>query len=522
MRYNAGMGGGDEDKALKSKVVAAAIETCRQRQSACVLSDPLEYAEFDDGLAWCRDAIDVPAEADTFTRPKHGGGRRVEVVPDFSTSIELQLIAEQVEGREPPQSYESWWDTVSLWIRHALVEGMSVIVADVDNFFESIPALGIKRALHSLDLGEGTIERSLRAIHEINAAPDCDGTIRTGLPVLQDELVWLIADAALGPIDHRLSIDPIVARHMRWVDDFFVAVDSSDVDQALTSLSAALEAEGFRLNGTKTRVFGSVAEFEQQAMTYEHRLVTNLTMAVSKGDLSVSQQDAFRRLVEAERSTTPEHTRLWKRTYALAQRLRSPTLVPTAIDDLARFPRAAGHISSYLRSLNWPSGTEAKAVEWVAHAPTDSQAIVVLRALLSSNQPLASAAVTTLKEVSESAVDQFHPYTRVLLHACLLFRQQNKERDVAHRLLQFIGSARSPIARRVGIEVLWLMPEERPRLVKLIRDDRSPTVRGLAMLPAIAGKAGGKGGCGEEERAVDRSWYGFGSELKSTWMRATS
>lgn len=522
VRYNRGMDRRGEDKSLNGKAVAAAIESCRQRQSACVLSDPLEYAEFDGATSWCHDGIDKPAEADTFTRPKQGGGWRVEVVPDFSTSVELQLIAERVGEREPPQSYESWWDSVSMWIRHALVQGMAVIVADVENYFGSIPTSGIKRALHSLDLDEGSIETTLCAIHEVNSAPDFDGATRTGLPVVQDELVWLIADAVLRPVDQRLSLEPIVARHLRWVDDFFVAVDSNDVDQALISLSAALDAEGLRLNGTKTRVFGSVEDFEQQTMTYEHRLVSNLTMAGSRGNLSALQQCAFGRLVEGERSATPEQARFWKRMYALAQRLRSPALVPAAIDDLMRFPTAAGQISSYLRSLNWPCGTEAQSAEWVAHAPTDSQAIVMLRALLSSEEPLARAAVTALKEVSESAVIRIHPYTRVLLHACLMLRQQNEDCGAAEWLLPLSRTTRSPLARRIAIEVLWLMPEKRAQLAELIRKDSSQTVRGLAMLPAIAGHAAGKGAFGGEEQTVDTSWDGVGSELKSTWMQAAS
>lgn len=508
-----------DDKSLNGRAVATAIEVCRQRRSASVLSDPLGYAEF-DGTPCCRDGVALPTEADTFTRPKPSGGMRVEVVPDFTTSVELQLVAERAGESEPPQAYESWWDTVPMWIRHALVEGMTVIVADVDNYFGAIPTSGIKRALHALALDEGSIEATLRAIQEINAVRDGDGTTRTGLPVSQDDLVWLIAEAALRPVDERLSLEPVVARHVRWVDDFFVAVDSSHVDQALGSLSAALEAEGLQLNTSKTRVLDSLADYEQQAMTDQHRLVTSLTMAGSRGDLSASQQRAFKRLVEEERSATPEHARLWKRAYALAQQLRSPALVAEAIEDLERYPTAAGQISSYLRSLNWPCGTAAQAVERVAYARTDSQAILLLRALLGTEQPLATAAVAALKGIAEPALVRMHPYTRVLLHACLMLRQPNKEGDAASWLLTLASNAQSPLARRMAIEVLWLIPERRPRMVELIRRDTSPTVRGLAMLPPITGCEVGRAACTFEGRAPDRTWNGVGSLLKSTWMQA--
>ena len=70
----------------------------------------------------------------------------------------------------------------------------------------------------------------------------------------------------------------------------------------------------------------------------------------------------------------------------------------------------------------------------------------MLRALLSSEEPLARAAVTALREVSESAVIRIHPYTRVLLHACLMLRQQNEDCGAAEWLLPLSSTTRSPLA----------------------------------------------------------------------------
>ena len=263
-----------------------------------MLSDPLGYAEIEASSARHGVGAWTLAEVDIVTRPKQGGGTRVEVVPDFITSMQLQLVAEQIEEREPPQPYESWWDAVPMWIRHALVEGMSVIVADVDTYFPSVSVPSIERALRRLQLDEKSTETTLGAIRDINTAPDATGRTRTGLPIADDELLWLIADVVLRPVDDRLSLDPHVARHTRWVDDFYLAVEATRVDQVLISLSDALDTEGFRLNESKTKVMDSLMNYERQAMANEHRVVTNLTMMASRGDLSPSQKNAFTMLVE--------------------------------------------------------------------------------------------------------------------------------------------------------------------------------------------------------------------------------
>ena len=110
----------------------------------------------------------------------------------------------------------------------------------------------------------------------------------------------------------------------------------------------------------------SLVDYERQALASEHRVVTSLAMTGSQTDLSASQRRAFAGLVEGDRLPTPEHAQLWKRTYALAERLRSPALVAQSFDDLDRYPTAERQIASYLRELNWPYGTAARAAAQVA------------------------------------------------------------------------------------------------------------------------------------------------------------
>ena len=517
--YNPGMDADPTGEPLVGRAVAAAVETCRQRRSVDVLADPLGFPEFDIA-AWRQCTDGMPVEVEAYTRPKQGGGTRVEVVPDFATSVALQVAADRLGG-EPVRAYASWWETVPMWIRHALVEGMAVIVADVEDYFGSLPGSGIARALRSLDLDDGTVETTLGAIRKINAVPDAGGASRSGLPVSQDDLLWRVADAALSPVDETLAREPMVARHVRWVDDFFIAAPPGDVDQVLRVLRTALAAEGMRLNSSKTRVLDSLADYERQTMTREHRLITSLRMASSRSPLSGSQGRALDALAESDRLETPEQARLWKRAYALASRLRSFAFVPAAIEDLERYPTATEQIASYLRLLNWPCDTAVQAVQVIERALSDSQAIVLLRALLGTGHWLPAPALAALKALSASASVRMHPYAQALLHACLVFRQRHRDGTVVKRLLSFAGQCGSPFARRTVIELLWQISDERCHLAELARRDGSPTVRGLTMLPAIAGPtARGRTGDLHEGTPATGAWSDVGAALRSAWLQA--
>ena len=488
--------------------VLAAIEVCRERRTNSLLADPLAFPEFDNQSTVYHFDEARPVEVEFVTRPKQSGGTRLEIVPDFGTSVRLQVIAQRLAERELslPHSvsataidsnfthlhpYDLWWEPISTWIRHRLVEGKTVIVADIQNYFASLPISTIEYALRRVQLDEQSIETTLRTICDINLSQDQSGATRSGLPVSQDNLFWLIADLVLRPVDDRLSQDPLVAGHIRWVDDFFIAVDSDAADSALIALSTILEAMGLRLNESKTQILTSIVAFERQALTYEHRIVTSLTMIGSHGPLSRSQHDAFTRLVEMDRVQSVEHARLWKRIYTLAAHLRSSTLATEAIDDLGRFPTAEKQISKYLRILNWPAGTTMQAVNQLIRAPTDSQAISLLNAFLLSRAPIGDTAFSALKDISVSSKVSLHPYAVVQLHACLMSQQTNDRVAIARQIQSFVTDSNSPVARRFAIELLWLVPETRRIAAELISRDKSYTVRGLSVLSAIAERKSG-------------------------------
>ena len=484
-------------------VLMTAIQICRDRSVNNLLTDPLAFPEFDENVAEHCIAQSRSVELDFVTRPKQLGGTRLEIIPDFLTSVQLQMVTQKLHTLDislphsasanlfdinsiKVTSYHLWWEHLSTWIRHVLVEGKTVIIADIESFFPSINRSTIKSCLQQVHLDASIIDKTLQIIDDINRTPDPHGATRSGLPVSRDTLFWLIADLVLGPVDKRLSIEPFISKHIRWVDDFFLAVEPSTVPSAVFTLSSVLQEFGFRLNKQKTHILTSLMDYERYALTHQHRIVTSLMMTAPHGPLSTSQQGAYTRLIEMDRVQSIEHARLWKRIYSLATHLHSSALVSRAMLDLQCFPTAEKHISSYLATLDWPKGTASQAVEQLTQAPTDSQAISLLNGLVRSRVPLDDDAIRGLWDISLSHRKTIHPYAMVLLNACLMSHRTNSREELASRILPKLLDSYSPLARRFAIQLLWLIPGTRPRVRELISRDSSCTVRDLGRLPAVA------------------------------------
>ena len=478
--------------------VLAAIAVCRERRDSSLLADPLAFPEFDDSSAENHFGDCRPVEVEFVTRPKQSGGTRLELVPDFATSVRLQVLAQRLAKRAPslPQSisalaldpkyihlhpYELWWEHISTWIRHRLVEGKTVIMADIRNYFSSIKLSSIEDSLREARLTEQDISVIIQTIGEINSIKDQHGATRRGVPISQDNLFWFIADLVLRPVDEQLSQDENIAGYIRWVDDFFIAIDPDSANYALGALSAALEIIGFELNDKKTRKVQSIDGFERYALTFEHRMVTSLMMSIAHGGLVSSQQDAFKRLVETDRVCSIEHARLWKRIYVLATKLRSSALEKEAFNDLERFPTIEKQALTYLHTLRWPHDTALQAVNQLAQARTDSLVITSLKALLLSILSKQEIDIPVLHGISASTKIPLHPYARVLLHACLVFQSANNRPAVARQMLSSVVDSPSPIARRLALELLWLIPGTRHLAQEHACRDKSYTVRGLSI-----------------------------------------
>lgn len=480
--------------------IQAAFAECQQRSAQSLFVDPLGFPRLHDTPLTASVQNVAPVDVELVTRPKSGGGTRLEVVPDWLTSLRLQTVARQLRDRILPwphsvlsaqcpasRQYALWSDTIPLWIRHMLVDGKTVLVADVEDYFCSISQPLIADALNRAGLDDATIGGVSDTIHAINSIPDLTGATRRGLPVSQDDLFWYVADLVLRPVDEVLEQHTRIASHLRWVDDFFIAVDdTAEAARALRVLSAALAPMGLHLNLAKTQIFDSLPQYDAESLVHQHRVVTGLTLIGERAQLSRSQEQAFASLIEMDRIQSTEHARLWKRIYALAARLRSFALVSDALKDLTVFPTAETQIPSYLQAVHWPSGTCTEAAQLLLRQSTaDTQAINLLQALLASPPPVEPQALRALRDLATSSPEKYHPYTLSLANACLVDLVPAEQDAAATRLFSLAISPTSSRARRLAIQLLWLMPEHREVTTRLISNDPSHTVRSLADLPAV-------------------------------------
>ena len=479
----------------------AALAECEQRWAQNLFADALGSSQFHDPLLSVAAQNAPPVEAELVTRPKSTGGTRLEAVLDYVTSLRLQVVARRLRDRIRPspysvlsaqcpgsEQYALWSDTIPLWIRHMLVDGKTVLVADVEDYFCSVHPRLIEDALNRAGLDEATIADVSNTIHAINSIPDVTGATRRGLPVSEDDLFWYIADLILRPIDDLLEQHASVAAHLRWIDDFFIAVDDTvGADNAVRILSAALAPMGLRINLAKTRVLDSLPQYDRESLAHQHRTVTSLALTSARASLSPSQRQAFARLTEMDRIQSTEHARLWKRIYALAARLRSSALVLEAVDDLTLFPTAEAEISAYLEAVHWTSETCTEAARLLLRESTaDTQAINLLRAFLASSPPFEPRALCALRELAASSPGNYHPYTLSLANACLVDLVPTDRNVTENQLFSLATNPTSPMARRLAVQILWRMPEHREVLARQIAKDPSHTVRSLANLPAVA------------------------------------
>jgi hypothetical protein len=482
-----------------------AWSTCRAARRRWLISDPLGYAEVEIAgfPAWPPSGEPRVVEVDFHTKPKQSGGLRLEVLPDVFTGTYLQAVADRLGERDldlksslsarlfglrlkQENPYEVWSSTVPTWIQRELVSGRVVVIADIREYFGSITRQQIEGALRKAALDEDILQEALCLIDSLNAVPDAHGATRSGLPVAPEEFFWLVADLVLGPVDEALGRTLPSPACARWVDDFLIATNPGGGDRALTKLDAVLESHGFRLNHAKTRVVTSPEEFERVSRFAEHRILNDLFLTQIKGSISTQQLDAFEQLIRHQGTASTEDGRLWKRLYGLAGRLRSPLLLERAIADLDRIPAAELQILAYLGELGWPDNTAAEAFASVAEETSETRAIGMLRTLVGSSSPLSASLRCTLRALVHDLDRRVHPFAVVLAFACSL-----KDADPAdvlsdgRQLLRRLPSLTSASARRVGIELLWLLPQLRPELRSQIAGDPSRIVRGLQSLAQV-------------------------------------
>jgi len=479
-----------------------AWSTCRATRRRWLIADPLGYPEIEptEFPKLSTNGWGQTVEADFQIKPKQGGGLRLEVLPDIFTSTYFQAVADRLAERDlglasslsarlfglrlkQGNPYEVWSSVVPAWIRTELASGHCVVFADIHDYFGSIKLEQIEAALRRAGLEEEIWRSTIALVDALNKTPDEQGAIRSGLPVVPEEFFWLVADLVLAPVDEALDGILPFSAYARWVDDFLVATALSDVDPVLARLQFEVETRGFRLNPTKTKVFTSLEEFENVSRLTEHKILDDLFLTQVQGSISNEQQTALDRLIRSQRTTSPEDGRLWKRIYGLAERLRTPLLLERAIADLDRLPLAELQILAYLSALGWPNLTATQALGSISKVKSQTRALGTLRALVSSSSGPSAKVKQILQSFLLEPDSDCHPFVCVLAFACLIRDSDPGELLFeGQQLLERLPRLASATARRVAIELLWLIPHLRPELSKQIALDQSWEVKCLQSL----------------------------------------
>ena len=501
----------------------SAWTACRSAREEQLFSDPLLHAEFE--IADVPPGSDFTPEqvaVDVRTRPKQSGGVRTELLPDPHTATLLQAVADRLRRNDAsaaasalsesssglktpgapqrhhtsaaasaPQAphgvrlaanqYEEWSSDVRTWIRKELAAGRFVVYADIENFFQSIPAPAVAGVLkrsgldpHIEGLTTGVLDR-LRKLGRRSAAPGA------GLPVCPGDFFWLVADRVLVNVDTALDRASNVLGHTRWSDDFLLSARPGAERAALRRLARCAGDDGFKLNARKTRVFSSWQDYQTRHLASEHESVNDL-IAVHRNGGSKSEVEVLPAALNSLESADREGAaRLLKRAYNLAALARTPALVGRAEADLERYPVVERSLFRYLAALGWPKPGSTLLLRAIRRSSHDTLALSALSALLNDR-----ASPQFPPEVKPALLDASfgsspcHPLARVAALASLVRVSPVAEHArLAGDFLDGVPGLESASARRAALALAWLVPTLRDRVTKLVREDDSTVVRDL-------------------------------------------
>jgi hypothetical protein len=173
-------------------------------------------------------------------RPKQGGGVRRELLRDLFTGTVLQALADALADRyekgapssaygvfDLPEgslnAYAAWGSTAAGWVKQELGRGRVVLLLDFAAYFPSVQPEHIARTFTEAGFARNVGDATLTLFERINGAAAELCRSADGLPIIPDQIVWILSDRILTPFDREvLQISP-VRSYVRWVDDCFVS-----------------------------------------------------------------------------------------------------------------------------------------------------------------------------------------------------------------------------------------------------------------------------------------------------------
>lgn len=456
------------------------------------ITDPFDYEDI------CVGELPGPApeewtvDVDVIRKPKQGAGERPERLVDIFTGSLLQVVANVLKEKQHssgssvrPESlqlpsingdtYEDWAKSLTNWLRSQIINGRTVVKIDFADFFPNIRRRQMTDAMVAAGLTPTVADALLVIFDHINMAKDSKGQVGEGLPIIPDEIAWIIADLVLEPFDKSVLTIDAVPSYIRWVDDCYFACYPEQTLNIIDRMSKLAGAFGFTVNSTKTRILASLDDLDRELLQHEHGLLSELFELTQRSPReAVTLERFFAQVIDRLSSGKPEHARVIKRLYTLAGLISSNKLVASASSDLKKFPAAERQIFEYLWRLKWPGEAHDILVDALLNSSNESRQIIVLELLLQCND-------STLPKVAEDACfsllsgnESIHDLVSCLAFIVVLTRIPDRRETVTARLGAYAPCYQSAMARRLAYEVLSITSKQLP-----VKTDTSPTVSAI-------------------------------------------
>jgi hypothetical protein len=474
-----------EQLVTPERVQRALQETLRAR-ARWTISDPFEYQDITSEKLLAYPTQDWPLDVDVVRKPKQGTGLRSERFVDLATGTLLQVIADALKERRQlahqpgrplafqvgnADSYETWAKSLADWIGFELALGRAVIKVDFANFFHNIRPRQIRDAIVAAGLRDSVADAVLSIFNRINSADGERVPAERGLPVLPDEIVWIIADLILLPFDARVQNTARVTSYLRWVDDCFLSCSPEQVHEVTNAMSDLVSEFGFCLNVAKTTVMTSTYAMDQELLLHEHNLLSELFELARYSPDPESLDRFIPQIYNRLAPGKSEHARVIKRLYTLASSIGSSHLIANIKHDLQKFPAAEVQILEYMWHLKWPNEIRDILVQMILGKYTESGQLFSLQLLLRDSEVTITndIEVACLSIINGSSTT--HDIINCLAFIVVLARSPAHRQTVATLFLHNVPSYRSAMARRLAYEALYILDLSPPAGV-----DQNPTV----------------------------------------------
>lgn len=272
------------------------------------------------------------------------------------------------------------------------------VVADLANYFDTIPLAGLRNIIASLDVFEESLLDFLFYMLEAFVwRPYYMPNSGVGLPQIDFDAPRLLAHGFLFPIDRFLT-NATHGEFVRWMDDIDFGVDSvSEARRILGELETLLNSYGLRLNAGKTRILPA-EDAARHFWVQENRQVTVATNVLNSaqargGDTSEVHAyltERYRYFRDADKSGNWE--KVQKRYFGLFGRLADSVMEPEVPSILRDRPGLRAAALKYLARLGYsPSRLEyLLAYLLEGHCTDDASLFGAVRAIVDWEVPVGS------------------------------------------------------------------------------------------------------------------------------------